>query len=312
MKARYLLIVGALLLHLLLPCSSIDAAAYSSRYDVEEFKGKALDLPLAIVSPSLRNYLTAFQKKALVDGLFFYYKESKDYPHLDTEERLLEEMTSVYSSLKKRLQSSDKGHFHYNNVIQFGILADLVIRYMGYEPGGSVYVHWGGFQELGDNPSEYIRSFGYNNRDVNAAVNAIANLWLNAWGKAEGFLRAGYPFIFASGEGKKEAIRPSPSTSGGQYTPSVAEQTQGGCFKPYIDTLYPGGGLDGDQVKVRGKRFGQEKGEVIFNPGIKAEVVSWTNRRINVTVPKGATSGPVTVSVPCGAVSNQKYFAIAK
>lgn len=82
------------------------------------------------------------------------------------------------------------------------------------------------------------------------------------------------------------------------------------CPKPYIKVITLRAGLPGDEVKIRGRRFGAEKGEVYFSPNVKADVVKWSMHRIYVVVPEAAVTGPVTVTVPCGAASNEQHFTI--
>jgi hypothetical protein len=89
-------------------------------------------------------------------------------------------------------------------------------------------------------------------------------------------------------------------------------QEEGPCPRPYIKVIYLKAGTPGDEVKIRGRRFGTEEGEVYFSPKVKAEVVNWSMHRIHVIVPEAATTGPVTVSIPCGAVSNENYFTVSK
>ena len=80
------------------------------------------------------------------------------------------------------------------------------------------------------------------------------------------------------------------------------------CLEPYISTIVPNAGMPGDKLRIRGRRFGFEAGTVTFSPEVKAKIVTWKNSRIWVIVPESAQSGPVTVSVPCGSVSNEKHF----
>ncbi len=82
------------------------------------------------------------------------------------------------------------------------------------------------------------------------------------------------------------------------------------CLEPYISSIMPKAGEPGDQVRIRGRRFRQAKGTVTFSPGVEAQILSWQNSRISVVVPESAQSGPVTVSVPCGSVSNEQYFTV--
>ena len=82
------------------------------------------------------------------------------------------------------------------------------------------------------------------------------------------------------------------------------------CPKPYISSILPNAGKPGDQVRIRGRRFRLAVGTVTFSPGVEAEITNWQNSRIRVIVPESAQSGPVTVSVPCGSVSNEKHFTV--
>jgi hypothetical protein len=96
------------------------------------------------------------------------------------------------------------------------------------------------------------------------------------------------------------------------YHSGTAEEEGGVCPKPYIKTISPGAAQPGDQVKIRGRRFGTEEGTVVFTSEAKAEIVNWTMHRIWVIVPEAATSGPAVVRVPCGSESNTQYFTVNK
>ena len=96
------------------------------------------------------------------------------------------------------------------------------------------------------------------------------------------------------------------------YYAGTTEEAEGPCPKPYIKTISPRAAKPGDEVKIRGRRFGTEKGEVVFNPGAKAEIAEWTFNRIWVIVPEFATSGSVFVRVPCGLESNKEYFEVTR
>lgn len=94
------------------------------------------------------------------------------------------------------------------------------------------------------------------------------------------------------------------------YHTGTAEEEKEPCPKPYIKAIFPRAAKPGDQVKIRGRRFGTEPGEVIFSPEVNAEIVKWTSHKIWVIVPASATSGPVVVSVVCGSKSNKHYFTV--
>jgi hypothetical protein len=104
----------------------------------------------------------------------------------------------------------------------------------------------------------------------------------------------------------------------------TAEPGEEACPKPYIKTIFPWVAKPGDLVKIQGQGFGVQRGEVVFTegvnspmelifaPSVKAEIVSWTYRRIWVIVPKSAATGHVFVRIPCGAESNKKDFTVQK
>jgi hypothetical protein len=83
------------------------------------------------------------------------------------------------------------------------------------------------------------------------------------------------------------------------------------CPKPYIKLIKPNLARAGQQVIIRGHRFGDKEkaGEVIFSPDISGNVISWTNSRITVEVPAGAKTGPVVVQTKC-AESNSEILKI--
>lgn len=91
---------------------------------------------------------------------------------------------------------------------------------------------------------------------------------------------------------------------------ATAQEEIGPCSKPYIKTIFLKAGKPGDEVKIRGRRFGTEEGKVFFSPKVNAQVVRWSNSQLWVVVPQTATTGPVTVSKPCGTVSNGSYFKV--
>ena len=85
------------------------------------------------------------------------------------------------------------------------------------------------------------------------------------------------------------------------------------CPKPHIKLIKPNLAKVGQQVIIRGHRFGpaEKKGEVIFPPSVSAKIISWRNSRITVEVPSGATTGKVVVRTKC-AESNGEFYKIAE
>ena len=118
-------------------------------------------------------------------------------------------------------------------------------------------------------------------------------------------------------------------------TTAVVKGEQADCPPPYIRKISPQLARPGEQVKIRGWGFGTKEGKIAFsykkkkrkeNPDAlqmaeevlqevlkqeeKAKVVQWTHMMIIVVVPKTAINGPVTVSLPCGSVSNEYPFFV--
>lgn len=79
---------------------------------------------------------------------------------------------------------------------------------------------------------------------------------------------------------------------------------------PSISAVSPNSGSSGSAVTVTGSYFGSAQGNstVTFN-GTPASVQSWSNASISATVPTGATTGPVVVTVG-GAPSNGVTFTV--
>jgi len=93
---------------------------------------------------------------------------------------------------------------------------------------------------------------------------------------------------------------------------SLAQEQKEPCPEPHLRSVVPNAGKPGEEVRILGRRFKQEAGKVTFSPGVEAEIVTWTNSRISVLVPESAQSGPVTVTLSCGSVSNEKHFTVKK
>jgi len=85
------------------------------------------------------------------------------------------------------------------------------------------------------------------------------------------------------------------------------------CPKPYIKLIKPKLAKAGQQVTIRGRRFGKEEQgcEVIFQPGLNGKIISWRNSRIEVEVPSGVKTGKVVVKTKC-AESNSEFFKVAE
>ena len=80
---------------------------------------------------------------------------------------------------------------------------------------------------------------------------------------------------------------------------------------PVIASLSPASGLAGTSVVLTGSNFGSTQGTstVTFN-GAAAAVRSWSQTSIAATVPSGATTGPVVVTVNGVASNADKIFTV--
>ena len=91
---------------------------------------------------------------------------------------------------------------------------------------------------------------------------------------------------------------------------SVASNGVPFTVKPAISRLSPISGLEGATVQISGRSFGASQGTstVTFN-GVTATPTNWSDTSITVTVPAGATTGPVVVTVG-GQASNGVSFTV--
>jgi YD repeat-containing protein len=96
-------------------------------------------------------------------------------------------------------------------------------------------------------------------------------------------------------------------TAGGQSSDGAGFTVLGG---PSLGSLTPASGAVGTAVVIAGSGFGTTQGSstVTFN-GTPATVATWSDTTIAMTVPTGASSGPVVVSVG-GASSNGRAFTV--
>ena len=84
------------------------------------------------------------------------------------------------------------------------------------------------------------------------------------------------------------------------------------CPTPYIKLIKPSLARPGQEVTIRGRRFGEdgESGDVIFTPGLSAaRIIYWRNNRVKAIVPPGAQTGEVVVKTPC-ATSNGRHLNV--
>ena len=124
---------------------------------------------------------------------------------------------------------------------------------------------------------------------------------------------------YVSWEDTKIQMRvPEGATTGSVVVTVDGETSSGVTFTvtgpvPAINAngLSPDSGPVGTSVKVKGLNFGASQGEstVIFN-GVEAQPTSWSDTKLQVPVPVGATTGPVVVTVD-GQASNGVTFTVS-
>lgn len=88
----------------------------------------------------------------------------------------------------------------------------------------------------------------------------------------------------------------------------AADEEAQPCPKPYINTISPNAAMPGEEIKIRGNRFGEQQGSVTFHPGMRAQIKEWTHKRILAIVPEHSETGPIFISLPCDEVSNEVHF----
>ena len=97
--------------------------------------------------------------------------------------------------------------------------------------------------------------------------------------------------------------------------PVVAQEKEDDspCPTPYIKIIKPKLAQQGQEIIIRGRRFGPEEkqGDVIFPPGLPGKIIYWRNNRIRVEVPWGAETGEVMVKNDC-ATSNAEFLTIER
>ncbi len=108
---------------------------------------------------------------------------------------------------------------------------------------------------------------------------------------------------------------PSRATTGNIVVTASGEASNGAAFTfypyPAISGVSPAGGAVGTPVTITGANLldGEGHGVVTFN-GIPAPIISQSSTSIQVNVPAGATSGPVTVHANSDTVKGSSIFSV--
>jgi hypothetical protein len=104
---------------------------------------------------------------------------------------------------------------------------------------------------------------------------------------------------------------PTGATTGNVVVTAVGVASNGVPFTvaPGITTLSPTSGVVGSSLTITGTSFGTTQGTVTFNGTPATTITNWTNTSIQTSVPTGATSGNVVVTVG-GVASNGSSFTV--
>lgn len=114
----------------------------------------------------------------------------------------------------------------------------------------------------------------------------------------------------AASEGQKLIIRYTLLTNRNYGNVTLQAVTVDGAPRqsPSITSVSHASDPRGTLIWIYGGNFGTALGTVLFN-GVPAQVLYWSNTSIEVSVPPGATSGPIVVSTD-GASSNGLNFTV--
>ena len=114
---------------------------------------------------------------------------------------------------------------------------------------------------------------------------------------------------------RDNGVEVSPLPSGGYTIGNVTSDhsvvAQFASTLPVISSISPDHAAPGSQVTVTGSNFGDTQGSsTITIGGLPAGVVSWSDTKIVVTVPVGASSGAVVVTTSQGGSNTNKVFTL--
>jgi hypothetical protein len=81
---------------------------------------------------------------------------------------------------------------------------------------------------------------------------------------------------------------------------------------PVVDGISPASGIPGQALTVTGTNFGYNRGDsvVTVNGVAASDYPSWTNTKVVLIVPEGATTGPVVVRTELGGSNSNNLFTL--
>jgi hypothetical protein len=178
----------------------------------------------------------------------------------------------------------------------------------------------------GSTPASRIKAEGYSGTTWGENIaagqrtpQAVMTAWMNSSGHRANILNSSFKEIgigCAAVSGSPMGIywvqnfgaRRNAPTNPPSSPPSSPPSTTPTPAKPAISEINPGRGKVGDTVALIGSGFGSS-GKVVFGGSKQGSIQGWSDTRVSVKVPTGATSGAVTVQ-NSGGTSNGYNFTV--
>jgi hypothetical protein len=90
---------------------------------------------------------------------------------------------------------------------------------------------------------------------------------------------------------------------------SPAEKGKDSLYAATIDSLVPGEGSVGDRITIHGVGLSSVT-HVTFSPGVTISVKPRSDSVLELTIPEGADTGPVTLTGPSGIATSAEQFVV--
>jgi RHS repeat-associated protein len=153
---------------------------------------------------------------------------------------------------------------------------------------------------------------------TSGAVGTLVTISGSNFGSSQGGSSVTFNGVTASvttwGSSSIKATVPSTATTGNVVVTVGGVASNGKSFTvvPYISSLTPNAAAVGASVTIAGTTFGPTQGSstVKFN-GTSAAVTNWSATSVSVTVPSGATTGNVVVTVSSHASNGVSFTVLA-
>ncbi len=94
------------------------------------------------------------------------------------------------------------------------------------------------------------------------------------------------------------------------YDVAVFENVVGTILSPTITSFTPSSGLIGTSVTITGTNFSTPFSNTVEFNGVPATITASTATSLTVTVPAGATTGPIEVTIGCNTITSIGNFSV--